>query len=170
MRGAFGDLIPLGGGGHDTLINQLAIGCTLTDHDVSLFGDLTLHVSAVADTPLAQGQRTSVTLTPGLRTHLGRDWYFLAGLPTPLTSARLRELGMIFWFMKAGEPGWNPAQAAERGGLSPSAGVTTSTNVHDYGVRIGTHGWLTHGVVRPSESPFFLLARAGPTTPKHFRA
>jgi hypothetical protein len=101
IRGAFGDLIPLGGGGHDTLISQLAIGNTLTDHDVPLFGDFTLYVSAVANTPLSQGQRTSVTLTPGLRTHLGRDWYFLAGLPTPLTSARLGDLGMIFWFMKA---------------------------------------------------------------------
>jgi hypothetical protein len=101
IRGALGDLIPLGGRGHDTLISQLAIGCTLTDHDVPLFGDFTLYVSALADTPLAQGQRTSATLTPGMRTHLGRDWYFLAGLPTPLTSARTGDLGMIFWFMKA---------------------------------------------------------------------
>ena len=66
-----------------------------------LFGDFTLYVSALVNTPLAQGQHTSATLTPGLRTHLGRDWYFLAGLPTPLTSARVGDLGMIFWFMKA---------------------------------------------------------------------
>jgi hypothetical protein len=64
IRGAFGDLIPLGGGGHDTLISQFALGCILTDHDVPLFGDFTLYVSAVADTPLSQGQRTNVTLTP----------------------------------------------------------------------------------------------------------
>jgi hypothetical protein len=83
------------------LISQLAIGNTLTDHDAPLLGDFTLYVSAVADTPLAHGQRTSATLTPGLRTHLGRDWYFLAGLPTPLTSARIGDIGMIFWFMKA---------------------------------------------------------------------
>jgi hypothetical protein len=101
IRGAFGDLIPLGGGGFDTLISQLAIGNTLTDHDVPLFGDFTLYVSAVVDTPLSHGQRTSMTLTPGLRTHLGRDWYFLAGLPTPVTSARISDLGMILWFMKA---------------------------------------------------------------------
>jgi hypothetical protein len=101
VRGAVGDLIPLGGGGHDTLISQLALGCTLTDHDVPLFGDFTLYVSTVVDTPLSQGQRTSVTLTPGMRTHLGRDWYFLAGLVTPLTSERTGDLGMILWFMKA---------------------------------------------------------------------
>jgi hypothetical protein len=84
IRGAFRGLIPLGGGGHDTLISQLAIRCTLTDHDVRLSGDFTLYVSAVADTPLADGQGTSVTLTPGMLTHLGRGWYFLASvLPAP---------------------------------------------------------------------------------------
>ena len=34
-----GDFIPLGRGGSDTLISQLAIGQTLTPHDVPLFGD-----------------------------------------------------------------------------------------------------------------------------------
>ena len=45
-----------------------------------------------------------MTLTPGMRTHLGNDWYFLgqAGLPTPATTQRLGGIGMIFWrFMKA---------------------------------------------------------------------
>jgi hypothetical protein len=101
IRGGVGDLIPLRGGGSNTLIGQLAIGQTLTDHDVRLFGDFTWYVSAVADTALQQGKHTSATLTPGMRTHLGNDWYFLAGLPTPVTSQRIGELGMIFWFMKA---------------------------------------------------------------------
>jgi hypothetical protein len=102
IRGGVGDLIPLNGNsGKDTLISQLAIGQTLTDHDVPLFGDFTWYVSAVADTPLSQGKHTSATLTPGLRTHVGNDWYFLAGLPTPVTSQRIGDIGMIFWFMKA---------------------------------------------------------------------
>ena len=101
IRGGIGDYIPLGGGGSDTLISQLAIGQTLTDHDVPLFGDFTWYVSTVVNTPLRDGQHTSVTLTPGMRTHLGRDWYFLAGLPTPLTNQRIGDIGMIFWFMKA---------------------------------------------------------------------
>jgi hypothetical protein len=101
VRGGVGDLIPLGGGGTNTLITQFAIGQTLTDHDVHWVGDFTWYVSAVADTPLAHGHRTSATLTPGIRTHLGNDWYFLAGLPTPLTSERIGDFGMIFWFMKA---------------------------------------------------------------------
>ncbi len=101
IRGGIGDYIPLGGGGTDNLISQLAIGQTLTDHDVPLFGDFTWYVSTVVNTPLSNGKHTSVTLTPGLRTHLGRDWYFLAGLPTPLTNERIGDIGMIFWFMKA---------------------------------------------------------------------
>ena len=101
IRGGIGDLIPLGGGGSDTLISQLAIGQTLTDHNVQLFGDFTYYLSTVVNTPLPHGNQTSVTLTPGLCTHLGRDWYFLAGLPTPLTRARVADLGMILWFVKA---------------------------------------------------------------------
>ena len=101
IRGGLGDYIPLGGGGSDNLISQLAIGQTLTDHDVPLFGDFTWYVSAVANTPLRDGQHTSVTLTPGMRTHVGNDWYFLAGLPTPVTTQRIGDIGMIFWFMKA---------------------------------------------------------------------
>ena len=41
IRGGIGDYIPLGGGGSGNLISQLAIGQTLTDHDVPLFGDFT---------------------------------------------------------------------------------------------------------------------------------
>ncbi len=101
IRGGIGDYIPLGGGGSDALISQLAIGQTLTAHDVPLFGDFTWYVSTVVNTPLRYGEHTGVTLTPGMRTHLGNDWYFLAGLPVPLTNQRVGDIGMIFWFMKA---------------------------------------------------------------------
>ena len=100
LRGGLGVAMPTDGSG-DTLISQLAIGQTITRHDTPLFGDFTYYVSAVASTPLSGGGETSVTLTPGVRTHLGHDWYFLAGLPTPVTSQRVADLGMIFWFMKA---------------------------------------------------------------------
>jgi hypothetical protein len=93
-------LIPTQGSGN-TLISQLAGGQTLTDHDVPFLGDFTYYISEVVETPLPDGDHTSVTLAPGLRTHLGRDWYFLAGLPTPLTGARVADLGMILWFIKA---------------------------------------------------------------------
>ncbi len=101
IRGGLGDLIATQGGGNNTLISQLAIGQTLTAHDVPLFGDFTYYLSTVVNTPLSSGDQTSVTLTPGIRTHLGRDWYFLAGLPTAVPRGRVPEYGMIFWFMKA---------------------------------------------------------------------
>ena len=66
-----------------------------------MLGDFTYYLSTVVNIPVLKGEQTSATLTPGLRTHLGRDWYFLAGLPTPLTSQRIGDIGMIFWFMKA---------------------------------------------------------------------
>ena len=66
-----------------------------------VIGDFTYYLSTVVETGLSNGSHNSVTLTPGIRTHLGDDWYFLAGLPTPLTKARVADLGMIFWFMKA---------------------------------------------------------------------
>jgi hypothetical protein len=101
LRGGIGDSISTAGDGANTLISQLAIGQTLTDHNVPLFGDFTYYFSFVANTPLSNGGPTSVSLTPGIRTHLGNDWYFLAGIPVPLTEARVADLGMIFWFMKA---------------------------------------------------------------------
>jgi hypothetical protein len=100
IRGGIGDLISLHDG-KNTLINQLAIGQTLTAHDVPLFGDFTYYLSTVVNSPLPNGDQTAVTLTPGMRTHLGNDWYFLAGLPIPVTKERTADLGMIFWFMKA---------------------------------------------------------------------
>jgi hypothetical protein len=100
IRGGLGLAIPLDGSG-DNLISQFAIGNTFTDHDVPLFGDFTLYMSTVANTSLANGGHTAVTLAPGMRTHLGNDWYFLAGLPVPLTNQRVGDIGMIFWFMKA---------------------------------------------------------------------
>ena len=100
IRGGVGLGIPMNGSG-DYMINQLAIGNTFTKHDVPLFGDFTCYLSAVANTPLADGNQTSVVLTPGMRTHLGNDWYFLAGLPVPVTKQRVGDIGMIFWLMKA---------------------------------------------------------------------
>ena len=100
IRGGLGLGIPMNGSG-DNLISQLAIGNTFTDHDVPLFGDFTYYLSTVVNTSLANCDQTSMTLTPGMRTHLGNDWYFLAGLPMPVTKDRVGEIGMIFWFMKA---------------------------------------------------------------------
>jgi hypothetical protein len=101
IRGGLACDIPLQGSAGDTLISQFAFGQTITDHDRPLLGDFTYYLSTVVSTPLSNGSQTSVTLTPGIRTHLGNDWYFLAGLPIPVTRARTADVGAIFWFMKA---------------------------------------------------------------------
>ena len=73
----------------------------MAGHDVPLLGDFTYYLSRVMDTPLSNSDQTRVTLTPGIRAHLGHDWYFLAGLPIPVTKQRVADLGMIFWVMRA---------------------------------------------------------------------
>jgi hypothetical protein len=100
LRGGLGDFIPTNGG-HNDLIGQLAIGQTLTGHDVPLFGDFTYYLSTVVNADLVDADMTKVSLTSGMRTHLGRDWYFLAALDVPVAKARAADLGYIFWFMKA---------------------------------------------------------------------
>ena len=60
-------------------------------------------------------------------------------------------------------------EPSARRNIAP-AGSIAWANVRLYWVRIGTHEWLTAGVVRRSESRFFPLARVGPTTPKQFGA
>lgn len=101
VRGGIGDSISTNGDGANTLISQLAVGQTITGRDVPVFGDFTYYFSTVVNTPLSNSGATSVAITPGIRTHIGNDWYFLAGLPVPLTQARVADLGTIFWFMKA---------------------------------------------------------------------
>ena len=63
LRGGLGLAIPMRGNGAN-MISQLAIGQTLTGHDVPIFGDFTYYLSTVVNTPLNDGGQTSVTLTP----------------------------------------------------------------------------------------------------------
>jgi hypothetical protein len=100
IRGSIGVAFPTDGSG-DESIGQLAVGQTVTDHDVPFFGDFTYYLATVVNTPLTNADQTRVTLTPGIRTHLGSDWYFLAGLPTPVTKQRVADLGLICWLMKS---------------------------------------------------------------------
>lgn len=85
--------------GGTTLLSQLALGQTITPHDLPIFGDFTYYLSTnVFDT--VSSSQTTVTLTPGFRTHLGKDWYFLGGVDVPVTGRRPFEESVIFWIMK----------------------------------------------------------------------
>ena len=88
VRGAAGALVPVdnvAGQRDPTLTLSLAIGQTITPHDVPLVGDFTYYVSTNYQQDLGNGSNAFVSFTPGIRTHLGKDFYFLAGIEVPVT-------------------------------------------------------------------------------------
>lgn len=56
--------------GGTTLLSQLVLGHVFTPHDVPLFGDFTIYLSANSYNTVSASKNTA-TLTPGFRTHLG---------------------------------------------------------------------------------------------------
>jgi hypothetical protein len=93
VRGGATMAIPYGNdsfdesGARNTFGAQLAAGYYFTDHDMTPFGDLVFHVG----TTLSQAtddrgpHTTTLLITPGFRTHMGRNWYLLAGIDVPVT-------------------------------------------------------------------------------------
>jgi hypothetical protein len=75
----------------ESFILNAAIGQTVTDHEKAPIGDLTWYVASTwrefDDAP------TFVSITPGMRTHLGGNLFLLAGIEIPLanTSSFFRE-------------------------------------------------------------------------------
>jgi hypothetical protein len=93
FRGGVGGFIPYGGqsrnevGARTTFLGNLAVGYYFTPHNLTPVGDLVWYLSANLF-HLTDGRGpniTTVTLTPGLRTHLGLDWYLLYGVEVPVT-------------------------------------------------------------------------------------
>jgi hypothetical protein len=93
LRGGVGVFVPYGGqsrneaGARTTVLGNLAVGYYFTAHDSVPFGDLVWYVSSnLAQLTEGPGSKTTtVTLTPGFRTHLGADWYLLGGVDVPVT-------------------------------------------------------------------------------------
>ena len=83
-----------------TLISQLAIGQTITPHDKPIFGDLTYYLALNASNQVAPTSLTTVTLGPGFRTHLGRNYYLLGALTVPVTAPHPYDESLTFWLMK----------------------------------------------------------------------
>ena len=106
----FGRLTVRGGAGVDVALNraagnshflgQTAVGYTLTDHDVPLVGDFTPYVSGLVDADLSDASNTLATVTAGFRNHVGRDWYLLGALETPVTGTRTFDSMTSFAIMK----------------------------------------------------------------------
>lgn len=70
----------------ESFILNAAIGQTFTPHDKAPLGDLTWYVASTWRA-FANGP-DFVSVTPGLRTHLGSNLFLLAGIEVPLTDAR----------------------------------------------------------------------------------
>ncbi|TRW17541.1 transporter [Glacieibacterium frigidum] len=67
----------------DALVLNAAIGQTVTPHDRAPLGDLTWYVAGNWREP--SQRRSFVSVTPGVRTHVGGNLFFLAGVEFPLT-------------------------------------------------------------------------------------
>ena len=63
---------------------RIASGFYLTDDKASVFKHLCGTVSTNLHTQINGGNATYFSITPGMRTGVGRDWYLLAGFEVPL--------------------------------------------------------------------------------------
>lgn len=93
VRGGTGFNLPYGHtsveelGARPAFIANLAAGYYFTPHDLTPIGDMVWYVATNFSQLIAgRGPATStVTFTPGFRTHLGREWYLLGGVEVPAT-------------------------------------------------------------------------------------
>jgi len=103
VRGAFGAEVPTdnnAGRRITTLTQSLAIGQTITPHETPFFGDFTYYVCANVREQLNSSNTTFLSFTPGIRTHLGRNWFLLAGLEIPVTSNQAIRERLTFVLVK----------------------------------------------------------------------
>ncbi|WP_066650872.1 MULTISPECIES: transporter [Sphingomonas] len=69
----------------DSFVLNAAIGQTVTPHSRAPFGDLTWYVAANWREPIRGVGTSFVSITPGMRTHLGRNLFLLGGVEFPVT-------------------------------------------------------------------------------------
>lgn len=69
----------------DSFVLNAAVGQTVTPHSNAPFGDLTWYVSANWREPTSGLGSSFVSITPGVRTHVGGNLFLLAGVEFPVT-------------------------------------------------------------------------------------
>jgi len=90
-------------GARATFVANFAFGYYFTPHDLTPFGDLVWYLSTnVAQTIDNNNSpsRNTVTLTPGFRTHLGQNWYFLGAVEVPVTHVKPYDYQVLGALMK----------------------------------------------------------------------
>jgi hypothetical protein len=106
LRGGAGFFVPYGHqsidevGARASFIANLAAGYYFTPHGATPFGDLVFYLSANLDQTIDGPSKNTVTLTPGVRTHLGQNWYLLGGVEVPVTSAKAFDYRVLGALMK----------------------------------------------------------------------
>jgi len=83
LRGRVAYDFPDSGQAESFILNG-AIGQTVTDHANTPFGDLTWYVAGTWREFQNGSDTTFVSITPGMRTHLGGNLFLLAGIEIPL--------------------------------------------------------------------------------------
>lgn len=73
-------------GAPESFAMNVAIGQTVTDHDKAPFGDFTYYVAGNWR-EFSGGGGTFLSVTPGVRTHLGGNLFALAGIEIPVTNS-----------------------------------------------------------------------------------
>jgi hypothetical protein len=72
----------------DSFVLNAAVGQTITPHSKAPFGDLTWYVAGNWREPVNGNGRSFVSVTPGLRTHVGGNLFLLTGIEFPVTDNR----------------------------------------------------------------------------------
>ena len=68
----------------DNFVLNASIGQTVTPHSPAPFGDLTWYVAANWREPTTGRGNSFVSITPGMRTHVGNNLFLLAGVEFPV--------------------------------------------------------------------------------------
>ena len=106
LRGGAGFFVPYGHqsidevGARASFIANLAAGYYLTPHDATPFGDLVFYLSTNLLQTIDGPSLNTVSLTPGFRTHLGRNWYLLGGVEVPVTHRKGFDYQVLGGLMK----------------------------------------------------------------------
>jgi hypothetical protein len=89
-------------GARTTVIGDLAAGYYFTPHDLTPIGDLVGYLAAnlTQATDDRGPATTTLTLTPGFRSHVGRNWYLLGGIEVPVTTPQPFDYQVLAGLMK----------------------------------------------------------------------
>jgi len=86
----------------NNFLANLAVGYYFTPHDLTPFGDFVFYVSTNLTKPVDDRGSNDPTLSfsPGIRTHLGANWYFLGAVEVPTTTPKPFDYQLTLAVMK----------------------------------------------------------------------